>query len=806
MSWTDTILTLGRGPVDSGPEFRREPELVTLEVREGVAPSPKPAVRIFLGSEPAQYRAERVFVYSVEKYRDPGRIYEIYIMKDLRGFSRRRWRTNFTNYRFAIPDFAGRAGRAIYNDVDQIYLADPGELFDLDMDGHGYMSVSAEDTSVMLIDCQRMAEFWNRELAQSYTKSQLLALASNREGLWGELDGAWNARDMAEYHADKSKCLHFTALHTQPWCPTPEQYSYHGHPLADLWYALEDEADADGFTIFSAKHPSQRYVEILNQHRLARAEATDPEAASTSAAAGVLITAQPFSTVLECSLGSLPGACDAIFVGAQTTSVDLAQGLENWPGDVFDWVAAANLLERLPADDVSWMLDELFRRARRGVYVAVRCGFADRLLPDGGDLHACVRSPSWWREQVVRVAQRYPGLCWHLDAAEGFGRAQAKLTAYQAGPRPKSQGDPKVWVLLGSKGGDNAQLINLAQSLGWSYDIKRLVFNQLHACPAVVLGASLASLDVATSDPLSPPWPDVVLAAGKRSVPVARWINARSKGSSKLVHIGRPWAPLEWFDLIITTPQYGLPARPNILHNTLPLNTTNEEDLRLAAQDPQWSARIDVLAPPRIAVLVGGNSSSHLLTTEAATRLAEMALNKAAESGGSLMVTTSPRTPREAADALEAALGAGVLMHRWHEHTNNPYKAFLARADAFIVTGDSASMVAEACSRGKPVTVFPVPERLELIPAVGSIIHRFGSWRGERVTYRGTPKQQDAIDRLFDKLVDAGIITPARDLDAYRHAVETRVLANGKRAACPNDMDRAVARIHRLITSERQVA
>ncbi|TFG61325.1 MAG: hypothetical protein E4H32_07520, partial [Nitrospirales bacterium] len=82
---------------------------------------PKTPVRIFVGTETAQARAERIFVWSIDVVRDPSRTYEIYLMKELNGFDRRRWLTGFTNYRFAIPELAGGSGRAIYNDVDQIY-------------------------------------------------------------------------------------------------------------------------------------------------------------------------------------------------------------------------------------------------------------------------------------------------------------------------------------------------------------------------------------------------------------------------------------------------------------------------------------------------------------------------------------------------------------------------------------------------------------------------------------------------------------------------------------------------------------
>ena len=107
------------------PALREFPEKITLGVRAGLEPSSKTPVRIYLGTERGQFRAERVFIWSVEKYRDPSRVYEIYLLRDLKGFQRRFWLTGFTNYRFAIPAFANYQGRAIYNDTDQIYLKDP---------------------------------------------------------------------------------------------------------------------------------------------------------------------------------------------------------------------------------------------------------------------------------------------------------------------------------------------------------------------------------------------------------------------------------------------------------------------------------------------------------------------------------------------------------------------------------------------------------------------------------------------------------------------------------------------------------
>ena len=114
------------------PDNPHWPQVIVFEA-ENAQQARLPPVRIFLGTEHAQRKAQRVFIYSVEKFRNPARRYEIYCMDDLAGFDNKRWRTGFTLYRFAIPEFAGFQGKAIYNDVDQIYLADPGELFDSEM-------------------------------------------------------------------------------------------------------------------------------------------------------------------------------------------------------------------------------------------------------------------------------------------------------------------------------------------------------------------------------------------------------------------------------------------------------------------------------------------------------------------------------------------------------------------------------------------------------------------------------------------------------------------------------------------------
>jgi hypothetical protein len=171
------------------------------------------------------------------------------------------------------------------------------------------------------------------------------------------------------------------------------------------------------------------------------------------------------------------------------------------------------------------------------------------------------------------------------------------------------------------------------------------------------------------------------------------------------VHVGRPWALIENFDLVVTTPQYRLPRRPNVLHNTTPLQRVAVDRLREAASI--WAPRLAHLPRPYVAVIVGGNAGPYVLDREAATLLGRAASAFATRRGGSLLVSTSARTPKHTLAALKAVIDCPADVFRWTPDTaDNPYLGYLALADSIVVTCESMSMLTEACATRKPVYMF----------------------------------------------------------------------------------------------------
>ncbi len=264
---------------------------------------------------------------------------------------------------------------------------------------------------------------------------------------------------------------------------------------------------------------------------------------------------------------------------------------------------------------------------------------------------------------------------------------------------------PRVWAVMCYRAGENSQIRALADALGWPYEVKELRYRSWGYLLDVWRGTTALGIVRGRSSPLEPPWPDLIISAAMRNEPVCRWLRQQSGGRARYVHLGKPWAPVARFDLVITVPEYPVPDAPNVLRNSFSLHRVTEASLADAART--WAPRLADLPRPYIAVLVGGYSGRYALDREKAERLAREASALASERGGSLLVTTSGRTSRAAEDALERAIDVPCRLFRWTRNAaDNPYYGYLALADAIIVTCESATMLAEACATGKPVYMF----------------------------------------------------------------------------------------------------
>ncbi len=268
---------------------------------------------------------------------------------------------------------------------------------------------------------------------------------------------------------------------------------------------------------------------------------------------------------------------------------------------------------------------------------------------------------------------------------------------------------PVIWLIDAYRAGERGQVRALAEavaaSLGWPLRRIALDYRSHVVLPHVIGAASIAGLTSASRTQLTEPWPDLVITCGVRNEPVCRWIREQSGGRTRYLHLGRPWASLDSFDMVVTTPQYRVPDRPNVVNNQLTLHSLDGKRLQAAAE--RWAPEFAALPQPYITVNIGGNSGPFTFGPRAARRLAREASALARELGGSLLVSTSSRTPAGAAAVLEQAIDVPCNVYRWRpEDPDNPYLGMLALAERVVVTGDSIAMLSEACATGKPVSIF----------------------------------------------------------------------------------------------------
>jgi len=258
-----------------------------------------------------------------------------------------------------------------------------------------------------------------------------------------------------------------------------------------------------------------------------------------------------------------------------------------------------------------------------------------------------------------------------------------------------------IWVLADDRAGNVGQCLGVAEALGRPFIVKAIGYDGWGRLPNLLRGASLLGVDAASRGGLAPPWPDLVIAAGRRTAPVARWIKRQC--GAKLVQIMDPGPGGRGDFALIAVPHHdGKACGANVLAITgAPHRVTGA---KLAEAAALWRDRFAGLPRPWVAAIVGGDTRKRPFTAQMAADLGRRCTALAA--GGSVLVTTSRRTSAAAEQALLQAIPEPRFVHRWASGGDNPYFGLLGLADAIVVTGDSVSMACEACAAPAPVYLY----------------------------------------------------------------------------------------------------
>jgi mitochondrial fission protein ELM1 len=265
------------------------------------------------------------------------------------------------------------------------------------------------------------------------------------------------------------------------------------------------------------------------------------------------------------------------------------------------------------------------------------------------------------------------------------------------------------WVVTNGGAGMENQCMGLAHALGVEPKVLRIRLRSpwRELSPYLRFGLGFAHSDA--GDKLLPPWPDLLIASGRASVPASLYVRSVSQRNGPrrtfTVQVQDPVIRPTYFDLVVTPVHDGL-CGANVISTLGSLHRLTREKLADAAVD--FRSRIAHLPRPYIAVLFGGPSRAYELTKHETIGIVAKLNKLARETGGTLLVTPSRRTGEDNLRILKSGFGT-IPSYVWDMESPNPYWGILGLADAVLVTADSVNMVTEACFTGKPVHVIDLP-------------------------------------------------------------------------------------------------
>ncbi|WP_052341620.1 mitochondrial fission ELM1 family protein [Salinarimonas rosea] len=269
---------------------------------------------------------------------------------------------------------------------------------------------------------------------------------------------------------------------------------------------------------------------------------------------------------------------------------------------------------------------------------------------------------------------------------------------------PERSPPTRAVVLTDGKAGDEMQCLGVAEALGLAPEIRRVAPRRPFAWLAPRGPLDPRERPGRPGGPLPEPWPDLVIASGRRAVPYLPALKRASNGRVFTAFLKDPRTGPKAADFVWVAEHDRLRGENVLVTLTAPHRVS---PARLAAARADPDPRLSALPTPRVAVLAGGDSRHHRFTEGDQARFLADLGRLAREDGARPMITASRRTPGALRAGL-ARLAAQTGGFYWDGESpgENPYVALLALADAVVVTADSTNMLGEAAAAGVPVLVF----------------------------------------------------------------------------------------------------
>ncbi len=254
------------------------------------------------------------------------------------------------------------------------------------------------------------------------------------------------------------------------------------------------------------------------------------------------------------------------------------------------------------------------------------------------------------------------------------------------------------WVITDGKLSHIRQATGLAESLNFKWETKSTrLKNYKYYLPFMWLNNTSLE-DFEDNDLFCDPYPEWVITAGYRSVPIALLLKRLSANKLRCIHIQDPHHFHRKFDYLVI-PDHDQPSYANSISYTGALHDITQKKLDHAKTQFDTKKMKGKLV---LGLVIGGNTKKHRMNNNDIVISALNIYNIMKKWKGCCYWITSRRTPPLLKKMLLFLTHYDKTLLNFDEEPD-AFVTLLSISEQFMITSDSVSMISECAFTGKPI-------------------------------------------------------------------------------------------------------
>ncbi len=258
-----------------------------------------------------------------------------------------------------------------------------------------------------------------------------------------------------------------------------------------------------------------------------------------------------------------------------------------------------------------------------------------------------------------------------------------------------------AWAILDNRTGNRNQVLGILAELDFKYKIIEIKYNLFSVLPNFFFQILNFNFHIQSlSSQLVGTKPDLIISCGRRTATISIYLKKKFNFKPTCVHLMYPRFTFfkKKLDLIFTP-----------MHDNAKENKFVKKFLGTPSNIVLIKNTIHHHIQPIIFLIIGGNHGIYKLSEKEVEKIILKIVSKI-KNKGTLLITTSRRSSKKVTSKINSMAEEYTVIkevyHPGNHNAKNTYLKNLSLSNEIVVTGDSMSMVSEACETRKPVRIY----------------------------------------------------------------------------------------------------